>query len=212
MCAFLKMIKLLVLSLAAPFILLAQDRPGVFFREDFRETPAEIPITQEHIHNGDLQIHLHGPGASVVKKSHHDKPDDDPFYVWSGLCEGTWAVTFEHKSMNVDLSKNAKVRWRSKQSGFRALHIVLKLADGTWLVSDQSDPSSVDWRVREFNISDMSWHLLDIDKVVEKRQFDQADLRNVQEIGFSDLMRGGGSIACSRLDWIEVDGFPVTRE
>ena len=32
------------------------------------------------------------------------------------------------------------------------------------------------------------------------------DLSRVEEIGFTDLMAGGGSAACSRLDWIEVYG------
>jgi hypothetical protein len=35
------------------------------------------------------------------------------------------------------------------------------------------------------------------------------DLSRVDEIGFTDLMPGGGSDACSRLDWIEVYGKPV---
>jgi hypothetical protein len=37
------------------------------------------------------------------------------------------------------------------------------------------------------------------------------DLSNVEEIGFTDLMAGGQSKACSRLDWIEVHGRPVAR-
>ena len=37
------------------------------------------------------------------------------------------------------------------------------------------------------------------------------DLSRVDEIGFTDLMHGGGSPACSRLDWIEVWGKAVPR-
>ncbi len=37
------------------------------------------------------------------------------------------------------------------------------------------------------------------------------DLSKVDEIGFTDLMTGGQSVACSRVDWIEVDGRPVKR-
>jgi len=33
----------------------------------------------------------------------------------------------------------------------------------------------------------------------------------VDEIGFTDLMAGGGSPASSRVDWIEVYGRPVSR-
>jgi hypothetical protein len=194
-----------------PVLLSAQDRPEVFFREDFKESPAEIPVTQDHIANPNLIITLYGPGAEVIKKSHHDTPADDPFYIWSGLCEGNWAVSLKHRKQNVDLSRAAKIRWRSKQSGFRHLRLILKLGDGTWLVSDQYDAASKDWRICEYNIADIHWMTLNIDTVIEMKPIDNPDLSNVEEIGWTDLMRGGGSDASSRLDWIEVDGFSVAR-
>ena len=193
------------------FACMAQERPGIFFREDFKESPAEIPISQAHLANPDLLLTLYGPGAEVIKKSHHDTPADDPYYVWSGLCEGNWAVTLKHRDLWVDLTRAAKIRWRSKQSGFRELRIILKLADGTWLVSDSSDPASADWRIREFNVADIHWMTLDITSLTEKRPVETPDLSKVEEIGWTDLMRGGGSEASSRVDWIEVDGFPVSK-
>lgn len=202
---------LTTILLAIPLILSAQDRPGTFFREDFKETPAEIPINQRHIAHPEVVLSLYGPGADVIKKSHHDKPADDPYYVWSGLCEGNWAISLKHKSQNVDLSRNAKIRWRSKQSGYRQLHLILKRSDGSWLVSEALDGASVDWRVREFNLSDVRWMSFDIEKIVEIRPVEAPDLSHVEEIGWTDLMIGGGSQACSRLDWIEVDGFPVDK-
>ncbi|WP_373516045.1 hypothetical protein, partial [Persicitalea sp.] len=149
------------------------------------------------------------PGKDSLKKSNHDKPADDPFYIWSGLCQDTWAVTLKHKSGNVDLSRMGKVKWRSKQSGYRNLHVILKLADGTWLVSQPLDPASRDWRVREFNLSDMTWMSLDIESVAEIKPVDNPDLTKVSEIGWTDLMKGNRSLAWSRLDWIEVSGFAV---
>jgi hypothetical protein len=191
--------------------LCAQDRPGLFFREDFKETEAAIPITQAHIANPDLVLGLHGPGKGVIKKSHHDQPADDPYYVWSGLAEGNWAVSLQHRTMDVDLTGQSKIRWRSKQAGFRELRIILQLASGEWIVGDAVDPASEDWRVREFNLSDIRWRNLDIDTVIEGAWVDSPDLGHVRAIGWTDLMRGGASAACSRLDWIEVDGEPVKR-
>ncbi len=98
--------------------------------------------------------------------------------------------------------------WRSKQSGTRCLHVVLKLADGTWLVGSQADCTSKDWRITEFNIADIEWYSLNIKSVIEGRPVPDPDLSKVDEIGFTDLMTGGGSDACSRLDWIEVYGKP----
>jgi hypothetical protein len=190
----------------------AQDRPGLFFREDWKETPAETPVTQAHVANPDLLLALYGPGKAGIKKSHHDKPADDPFYIWSGTCPANCAVGLRHKTGQVDLTGLAKIRWRTKQAGFRELRILLKLANGTWLVSDQSDGPSDDWRVREFNISDIRWRRLNIETVVEGNWVDRPDLSRVEEIGWTDLMRGGESVACSRLDWIEVYGKPVPRK
>jgi hypothetical protein len=186
-------------------------RPALFFREDWKEIPAEIPLSQKHVVNEGLIVELYGAGADSIKKSHHDKPEDDPYYVWSGLCRGNWAVTLKDKNSFVDLSNYAKVRWRSKQQGFRELHLILKLADGTWLVSKQSDGSSKDWRVHEFNISDIDWYKLNITDIVETVPVKNPDLSKVDEIGFTDLMKGGQSNSCSRLDWIEVYGIVVDR-
>ena len=182
-------------------------RPGLFFREDWKEIPAETPVNQNHVNNPNLILGLYGPGRDSIKKSHHDQPVDDPHYIWSGLCTGNWAVTLRHRNLQTDLTRYSRIIWRTKQAGFRELHIVLKLVDGTWLVSKQSDPASADWRIREFNLMDLDWYILDIETVTEIEPVAEPDLRRVEEVGFTDLMPGGISAACSRLDWIEVYGY-----
>jgi hypothetical protein len=188
-----------------------QYRPSLFFREDFKEIPAATPVTQGHIVNKDLLLGLYGPGADSIKKSHHETPVDDPYYIWSGLCLGNWAVTLKNPKSNVDLTGFSKVIWRSKQAGLRSLHLLLKLADGTWIVSVESDGPSKDWRLHEMNIQDLHWYKLDIKKVCETIPVENLDLSKVEEIGFTDLMIGGASDACSRLDWIEVYGKGVKK-
>ena len=185
--------------------LFAQDRPGLFFREDWKETPPETPVTQAHVANPDLLLSVHGPGKSGIRKSHHDTPADDPYYLWMGACPANCAVSLRHKSALVDLTGQAKIRWRTKQTGFHELRIILKLA-GSWLISDQSDGPSEDWRVREFNLADIRWRRLDIAKVVEGAWVDRPNLAQVSEIGWTDLMAGGGTPASSRVDWVEVYG------
>ncbi|MBN3036489.1 MAG: hypothetical protein JW861_12960 [Bacteroidales bacterium] len=189
----------------------AQYRPSLFFREDWREIPPETPVNQGHVANPDLILTLYGAAIDSMRKSNHDHPSDDPFYVWSGLCKGNWALTLKNPGSFVDLSEYAKIKWRTKQSGYRCLHILLKLADGTWLVSDQCDGRSVDWLIREFNIGDIRWYSLDIETITERQRVDHPDLTRVDEIGFTDLMAGGSSPACSRVDWIEVYGKAVKR-
>lgn len=186
-------------------------RPGLLFREDWKELPAATPVTQEHVAHPDLVVTRHGPAEAKIKKSHHDQPADDPFYIWSGDCEANWAVSLRHARSNIDLTGQAKVRWRAKQTGYRQLRLMLKLADGKWIVSDQADDDSSDWRVREFIIADLRWRVLNIAKVVEGKWEPAPDLSKVVEIGFTDLMAGGGTPASSRLDWIEVYGRAVPR-
>lgn len=204
-----------ILFLFISFYVNAQEyRPGLFFREDFKEIPAEIPISQKHISNENVILSLYGHGQDSLKKSHHKQPIDDPFYLWSGLCVDSWAVTFKYKDVYADLSSFAKIKWRTKQAGFHQLRIILKLADGRWLVSDQFDGPSKDWKIREFNIGDINWWLLDIETIKEIKPIasDQIDLSKVEEIGCTDLMKGGLSNACSRLDWIEVYAKPASEK
>ncbi len=204
---------IILINLAVSGDLLGQKsyRPGLFFREDWKEIPAEIPLNQNHVENTELTVQLYGVGMDSLKKSHHENPIDDPYYVWSGLCLGNWMVTVKHKTKNVDLTEFAKKKIRTKQSGLRELRISLKLANGDWLVSDQSVGSSKDWKITEFNIQDIVWHNLDAKRITETGVADNSDISNVEEIGFTDLMPGGESSACSRLDWIEVYGKSILR-
>jgi len=201
---------LLLLCLALPAVL-AMQSPAPFFREDWKETPAEMPVSQNHVANPDLLLSLYGPGQHGIKKSNHPQIPNDPYYIWSGACPANWAVTLKHKSDDADLTGPAVIRWRSRQSGFRQLRIILKLSGGRWLVSDLYDDASDDWRVREFSIGSIHWRELDICRVTEGKRAESPDLSRVEEIGFTDLMPGGISDACSRLDWIEVYGKPVPR-
>jgi len=202
---------LLLLTVGNVFAQEINYRPGLFFREDWKEIPAEIPLSQKHINNPELMVQLYGGGQDSIKKSHHEKPIDDPYYIWSGLCLENWMVTLKHKNSNVDLSGFAKIRWRTKQFGFRQMRITLKLANGIWLISDQFDGASKDWRIKEFNIQDIVWHKFDAKRVTETGVAKNPDVSDVEEIGFTDLMPGGKSSACSRIDWIEVYGKPVKK-
>ena len=92
------------------------------------------------------------------------------------------------------------------------MRLIVKLADGTWLVSDHYDGAADEWREAKFMISELRWRDLDIEKVIERNWHLHPDLSKVDEIGFTDLMVGGGTKASSRLDWIEVHGKPIERK
>ncbi|MFC1558808.1 hypothetical protein ACFL40_05590, partial [candidate division KSB1 bacterium] len=156
-------------------------------------------------------------GADMIRKSHHAELADDPFYVWSGACEGRWALTLHKENSFVDLSTGASIRWNTKQSGGRVLRIILGLENGSWLVSEQGsegtaglkDPnvySNINWAVVTLSLDTLQWRNLDINEVKEGGLLSSVNLNRVKYIGCTDLMPGGESEACSRLDWIEVYG------
>ncbi|MCZ2152593.1 MAG: hypothetical protein LC114_01640, partial [Bryobacterales bacterium] len=39
-----------------------RERPGLFFREDWVESPSHLPVTQQDVANPALILSLHGPG------------------------------------------------------------------------------------------------------------------------------------------------------
>ncbi len=193
----------------------AQDKTAdLFFREDWQETPEQIPLTQEHISNDQLLVTRHGPGADLIKKSHHDQIRNDPWYVWSGMCrQGRWAISLQKRDSLVDLSQGAKIRWRVKQSGENVLKVVLELEDGTWLVSDRGFGETPDWHVftldldqLECNGSGIKWHDLNIETIEVGQKVASPDLTRVRSIGWTDLSLGKVSKGCTRVDWIEVHG------
>ena len=185
-------------------------RAPLIFREDWTASPPAIPLTQSDVANSELTVAVHGPGPPLVKKSYHDAREWDPHYVWSGLAKTPWAVSLSLADGGLmDLSGSATVRWRSRQSGFRALRAVVELAGGQWLVSEYSDGASEQWRVSEFAFSSSRWRRLDPSTVTEGPWAEDPDLTRVRSVGFTDLMPGGRSRACSRLDWIEVYGQRV---
>ena len=149
------------------------------------------------------------PAQSVVRHP-RCRPAQQPHrpVLWTR----PWALTLKHKTAFVDLTGRSRIHWRTRNSGFRRTHVILKLADGNWLISDQSDGASADWRVREFNVADLTWHKLDIVQVVEGAAVEHPNLSKVDEIGFTDLMNGASSSACTRLDWFEVYGKVVKRK
>jgi hypothetical protein len=181
--------------------------PAVFFREDWKEIPASLPVTQEHVSNPSLTLGLHGPGKKGIKKSHHENKENDPFYIWSGKCSDGWALSLTHNSAKADLSHaGARVRWRSRQSGDHQLYVLLKTDTG-WLISKQSDDEENDvWHDFELKTASAVWRIFDVKSISAGDVVEKPDISAVSAVGFTDLKKGKGSKSSSRIDWIEVQG------
>jgi len=203
-CAWILAVEFSVETAAQP----ASGAP-LWFREDWKEIPAATPVTQEHVNTRDLVLHTYGQAKDSIKKSHHDQPANDPYYIWSGDCKGSWGLTLSKTGTVVDFSKGGVIRWRSRQSGERFPRIMIRLADGSFYVSDQTDSNSTEWHVFSFILDQITWSAFDIDRFVPLPGRKKPDLSRVAEVGFTDLEPGAGSNVSSRLDWIEVYGHPV---
>jgi hypothetical protein len=191
-------------------------RPPRFFREDFNDAPEETPITQASIAGRDIRFSLYGPGKDGVAKSKHASPKDDPSYVWLGSCLQLCGFALRREDAYADLTGLAKIRWRTKQTGFHQLRLMLRLADGTMLVSDHYEGGSTDWRETEVTVQDIRWRRLDTKVMNDGPWVEKPDLTRVDEIGWTDLAAGsghgsGGFVGSSRVDWIEVYALPVGR-
>jgi hypothetical protein len=199
------------------------EYPPLFFREDWKLDPkapnvntADEPehmIGQGDVANPNLEVRLYGhkEGTRIADQTYNKQ-----VYAMTLLCESNCAITLRHKTNDVDLSGVATIKWRTRVSGFHYLRPIIKLADGTWLVGDKFSSLSTNFVDTEFQVVDIRWRNLDIQNVVEARDgywVDYPDLTHVEEIGFTDLMRGSGhgSGGGSRIDWIEVYGKSVPR-
>lgn len=197
------------------------DLPGLLFREDWNEKPpydlsAPYSLSQADVMNPDLVLKLYGPGCDSLKKRHHGDASE-PYYLYSGFCNSNWALALSPKNYYLDLSGNAIVRCRVMNSGFRRLHMIMQSSSGNWFISDISAGPSA-WEVIDFVIKDIKWSLLNIKTVTPGPVADDPVLhygahwlRQIDKIGFTDLMNGGLSDACSRIDWVEVYGEAARR-
>jgi hypothetical protein len=194
----------------------ARNRAPLFFREEWKQTPAggEHPVTPESLANPNLELKLYGTTSKDVQLTGAATDENNPTHVWTGLCSTPCAVAFRDKNNFADLSGLARIKWVTKVSGFHQVRPIVKLADGTWLVGDREDGSTVDWLTSEFSLSDVRWLRLDIANVFTKGNFvEKPDLTKVDEIGFVDLMPGSGHGPGGWVDVaaIEVYGRPVKR-
>src|SRR5512133_2036322 len=121
------------------------EPPKLLFREDWNELPPYDLMTPDLIQT------LYGPGQDSIKKRHHGT-STDAYYVFTGFCRSNWALALSDKLSYADLSGDAVIRVRMRNSGFRELHIIIQTSNGNWFVSDQSAPPSSVWQIYDFII------------------------------------------------------------
>jgi hypothetical protein len=194
----------------------------LIFEETWNNLPMAQPMTQAHLSNRNLTLHLYGD-VSAIRKSAH--PTEN--YTYTGESVTNWAVTFSEPGSLYNLSRNGKVRLKTRNSGWRLTHIVIRTADGRYFVSEEGNGESTYWIERDYILADLTWRNLMMEdrptNASNQRQPDPKrtpiiptsrgtpDLTKIEEIGFSDLMPGGWIPASSRVNAFSVFGAKTPR-
>jgi hypothetical protein len=196
--------------------------PPLFFREAWQQgkqegggaETGEAQVMQHNVSNSGLTLDLIGPSAKQIQATGIPGNKGNPMHVWTGLCTTPCGVALRDKQHYVDLTGLASIKWNTKVSGLHAIRPVVKLADGTWLVGDQTTGSTVGWLQSELAFKNMQWLKLDPEQAVTHGVWvEHPDLTKVDEVGFVDLMPGSGHGpgGWSDVAEIEVYGKPVPR-
>ena len=130
-----------------------------FFSENWRNprtydanTLPLTSVTQEVVTTPDLVLNVYDPNAKYIpdyRKTLRPGSWADDWggptclliygiqrpELWAGSC-GAVTVTLRQKNNFVDLSNRGRVIWGTYVSGFHVARLVVKLADGTFLVGD----------------------------------------------------------------------------
>lgn len=187
-----------------------QPPAPLFFRETWKDSTANVKMTQDFVLNPDLTLSTFGTGDEGFGVTNEGGIP----HIWTGNCASSCVLTLANKKNLVDLSGKGKIRWSTKTSGFHEIRPVLKLADGTYLVGDHVDATPFDYHESEIYLAEVRWLKLDMPAVRTKGALlDKVDLSKVDAVGFADLTPGSGHGLGGFADigWMEVYGTPVPR-
>jgi hypothetical protein len=184
------------------------QRPPLFFREEWRQTPqgGEHPLLPASVGNPNLQMQLLVPTGQILLTGKAGD-ENNPIHVWLGLCASPCGLVFRDPHRVADLSGLARIRWNTRMSGYHQIRPLVRLVDGTWLVGDRADGSTRDWIMSEISFADLHWLKLDESRAVTTGTLlDHPDLSKVDAVGFVDLMPGSGH---GPGGWSDVAGIEV---
>ncbi len=199
---------ILIFPLVAP-------EPPLAFREDWKnESGGAQPPGDDKLSNADLSVAIYGTGRDRIQIV-HSGPNDT--FLSMGNCEGHCALTLRNRKNYFDLSNpESVIRWRTMQDGFYDFKVVIRLADGTWLISDHNQGGLPEWVEDKYTVKDYHWYRLNMDTFATGPEVFGPDFRKVDEIGCACNTEDETGCANSppgllRMDWIEVYGSLVPR-
>ena len=195
----------------------------LLFHEKWTRAPQAQPMLQDNLGNPQLTLHLYGNPGEIRKTFH---PDED--YTYTGETVENWALTVSDKSAVWNLTGDGRIRFRTRNSGYRFLHVVVKTTDGKYFVSEEGVGESTAWIETDYILSNLHWRNLMMTDTPTNASNRRApipkrvpiiptstatpDLSRVDEVGFSDLMPGGWIPSTSRVNAFWLYGKAVPRK
>ena len=196
-----------------------KDKPKVaqlLFKEDFKPgAEHEVQFTPDLLTNPNLELKLIGPTGKEILMTGAATNENNPTHLWTGMCTSPCGFTLRDKNNFADLTGLARIKFVTKVSGYHLVRPIVKLADGTMLVSDQAEGSTVDWLTSDLAVSEMRWRKLDPARLVTVGDWVASpNLSRIDEIGFVDLIPGSGhgQGGWSDVAQIEIYAKSVKRE
>ncbi len=194
----------------------APTRPTLLFKEEWKLPVHAGPANDENrrvtpavVTNARLDLKLYGTDSRAIAAWEHEGRVD----LWTGMTTSPVAVTLRDKSMYIDLTGLARLRWIVRTSSLHVLYPVVKLADGTFIAGSRGVSTDGDFIQTEVAFGGMRWYKLDPMKVVTTSEVKTPDLSKVDEVGFVDLAPGGahGVAGWANLSTVELFANAVPR-
>ncbi len=191
-------------------------RPPLLFSEGWQLPPHSGDATDENMRftpavvtNARLEARLYGSDAKVVRAAVHEDRVD----LWNGMATSPVAITLRDTRNYVDLTGAARLRLTVRTNAVHPLNPVVKLADGTLIVSDRGIDTHGEFLTTEIAFTNMRWYGLDPSTVTVLTEVKNPDLSRVDEVGVVMLAPGGGhGIAGSmNLSTVELFAHPRPR-
>src|SRR5689334_918185 len=127
----------------------------LLFHEAWTRAPMSQPMVQDNLGNKNLDLHIYG-NANEIRKAFH--PEED--YTYTGETVENWAITVSDKNSQWNLAGDGRIRLRTRNSGYRFLHVVIKTADGRYFVSEEGAGESTAWIETDYILSNLRWRNL----------------------------------------------------
>lgn len=164
--------------------------PRLLLKMAFENTQ-RLPLSQATVATPNADLHLYGDGKEILIAV--GKGPYAP-HTFNGLCDRPCGFTLSDRTNYFDLRGMANVKFTAITSGFHRVRPLIKLADGTLLIGDQAEGSTVDWHPYEVSFSEVRWLKLDPQRGVTLGDswVENPDLSKVDEVGYFDVIPGSG--------------------